>query len=440
MFKSAADLLRHLDLAGWLERRDLEFKSGLAWDALKPKLVRGALALSNTEGGGYLIVGIGKDKGDMAHKPEGMPKEVALTYDPDRVPDHINSFADPPIDIEVRSFEDGGRFFIAIKVHEFATEPVICKKGGGEVRRGSFYYRSRRMPQSSPVTSSDEMREIIDRAVDKALRKQRKRLRSYPPQEGDMFADEQREASPPEAEAIMKVVRERGHWEIRIRPAAHPGTPHRPSKLKDALLKSQVQYRGLPYPHGPQSRHGKLYTLNGCIESRVRWAEFAGVLRLYASGQFVHRMAMPEDMLDDVRYTLAEWDTSRAPRRPPERTFMYPVSATYYLTEIYAFASSISREGILGDDDIVIEITLRGQGGRALRSESTPFMFAGTDVCDAPEIKLGPHRIAAERLRTDHDDMAVHDAATLLEKYGVDDDAIEGTLRGWQADLYQRRS
>ena len=41
MFKTAADLLRHLELAGWSERRDLEFKSGQAWDALKPGLVKG---------------------------------------------------------------------------------------------------------------------------------------------------------------------------------------------------------------------------------------------------------------------------------------------------------------------------------------------------------------------------------------------------------------
>lgn len=440
VFKTAADLLRHLKLAGWSERRDLEFKSGLAWDALKQGLVKGALALSNIEGGGYIIVGIGKGEGDMVHRPDAMTEDVAKTYDHDKVPDYINSFADPPIGIEVRHLEDGGRFFVAIKVHESATEPVICKKGDDKVRRGAFYYRSRRMPQSSPVASSDEMREIIDRAVDKALKKQRRRLRSYPPQEVDMFADEQREESPPEAKEIMKTILERGHWEIRIRPAAHPDKPNSLSRLKDALLKSRVQYRGLPYPYGPESPHGRLYQLNGCIESRVRWAEFAGVLRLYASGQFVHCMAMPEDMLDDVRYTLAEWDPSRAPRRHPRRTFMYPVSALYYLTEIYAFASKIAREGVLGDD-IVVEITLREQGGRALRSETMPFMFADTDVCSAPEIRLGPHRVAAERLGTDHDDMAVRDAAVLLEKYGVDDDdGIEETLRGWQADFYLRKS
>lgn len=308
------------------------------------------------------------------------------------------------------------------------------------------------------------MREIIDRAVDKAFKKQRKRLQSYLPQEcamlggaqegaparraaaspgeqeGAMFEGEQKEAHSSKAAEIMNTILERGHWEIRIRPAAYPDTLKRLPKLEDALLKSRVQYRGLPYPHGPESRHGGLYPLNGCIESRVRWAEFAGVLRLYASGQFVHYMAMPEDMLDDVRHTLAEWDPSRAPRRPPRRTFMYPASALYYLTEIYAFASKIAREGVLGDD-IVVEITLHGQEGRVLRSETTPFMFADTDVCNAPEIRLGPHRVAAEKLRTDHDDMAVRDAAALLEKYGVDDDdGIEETLRGWQADFYLRKS
>ena len=434
-FKNTEELLRHFYLTGWSEGRQLEFKSGQEWKDLKLGLVKGALALSNTEGGGYIIIGISKDEDGLAHKPDSMPKEIAQTYNQDEVSDHINAFADPHIDIEVRHFEHNGRFFVVIEVHEFSTEPVICKKDSDKIQQGIIYYRSHRMPQSSPVRSSAEMREIIDRAVDRALVKQTRRLRSYQPQANDMFEGERKEDGPSEAKRIMETIQERGRWEIRIRPAAYPDTLHPLPKLEDILRKSRVRYRGLSYPYISQ-QHGKLYSLNGCIESWFRWAEFAQVLRFYASGQFVHHMAMLEDLLDDLRHTLA-WDASRATPSPPEQPFIYPVSALYYLTEVYLFASRIAREGILGDN-VVIETMLYGQEGRILKSETPQPILLEHDVCSAPEIRLGPHCVTAEELRADHDDMAVRDAALLLEKYGIVGDAIHETLRGWQAGLYKR--
>lgn len=436
VFKNAEELLSRLDLKGWSEDRQLEFKSGQKWKDLKSGIVKGALALSNTEGGGQIIIGITKDKGDLAHRPDVMAKEIAQTYDQDKVSDQINAFADPHIDIELRHFKHDGGYLVVIKVHEFTTEPVISKKGCNKVQSGTLYYRSHRMPQSSPVKSSAEMREIIDRAVDRALVKQTRRLRSYQRQANHMFEGERKEESPSKAREIMDTIQGRGRWEIRIRPAAYPDAPHPLPKLEDVLLRSRVRYRGLSYPYISR-QHGKLYSLNGCIESWFRWAEFAEVVRLYASGQFVHHLAMPEDLLGDLQQTIT-WDASRAaPPPPPAQPFMYPVSALYYLTEVYLFASKLAREGILGEN-IVIETTLYGQEGRILKSETSQPILLEQDGCNAPEIRLGPHRVTAEELRTDHDDMAVRDAALLLEKYGIVGDDVQKTLRGWQADLYKR--
>ena len=363
-----------------------------------------------------------------------MPEAVAKTYDQDKVTDYINAFADPHIDIEVRHFEHDGQSFVVIDVHEFLAEPIICKKDSNGIRQGILYYRSHRMPQSSPVASSAEMREIIDRAADKAFAKQARRLRSYPPQANDKFEDEQKEASSHEAAETMETIQGRGRWEIRIRPAAYPDALYSLQKLEDILLKSRVQYRGLSYP--PISwKHGKCYKLNGCIESWFRWAEFAGVLRFYASGQFVHHMAMSEDLLDDLQHTLA-WDASRRTPPPPAQPFMYPISALYYMTEIYLFASRIAQERILGDS-VVVETTLHGQEGRILKSETLPSILFEHDGCSVPEIRLGPHCVTTEELRADHDGMAIRDAATLLEKYNIVDDAIEKTLRNWQSDFYK---
>ena len=363
-----------------------------------------------------------------------MPEETALTYEQGRVSDHINEFADPRIDVEVRRFEHDGGFFVVVGVPEFSSEPVVCKRGSEVVRQGAIYCRSGGTPQSSPVASPAEMRAIIDMAVDKAFARQSGRLRSYPLQPSNRFEEEQGEAVAPKAKEVMDTILERGHWEIRIRPAAYPSAPHPLPELEEILRKSKVEYRGLSYPYISQ-RHGEIYSLDGCVESWFRWAEFAGVLRLYASGQFVHHMAMSEDLLDDFRFTIA-WDALRRTPPPPTQPFLYPASALYYLTEVYLFASKIAREGILGDN-IVVGATLHGQRGRTLKSEAPNPARSGYDGCRAPEIRLGPHHVTAGDLRANHDGMAVRDAAILLEKYGVVEDSIEETLRGWQANFYK---
>ena len=103
---------------------------------------------------------------------------------------------------------------------------------------------------------------------------------------------------------------------------------------------------------------------------------------------------------------------------------------------MYLFASKLAREGILGDS-VAIETTLYGQEGRVLQSDAPRSILLEYSKCNAPEIRLGPHRVAAEELRADHDRMAVRDAALLLEKYGIAGDGVQETLRGWQADLYK---
>ena len=47
MFKDAEELIRHMELRHWLEKEDLEFKSGVGWSDLRPKLVKTALAMAN---------------------------------------------------------------------------------------------------------------------------------------------------------------------------------------------------------------------------------------------------------------------------------------------------------------------------------------------------------------------------------------------------------
>ena len=54
--------------------------------------------------------------------------------------------------------------------------PVVCKKGGPEnLKRGALFTRSKSKYETAQVKSQTEMREILDLAVDKEIRRLRSR-------------------------------------------------------------------------------------------------------------------------------------------------------------------------------------------------------------------------------------------------------------------------
>ena len=89
----------------------------------------------------------------------------------DNVQAYINRFADSYVRIEVYIVPRNSQKFIAIVVHEFDEVPVICRRSDVGLRQGAVYTRSYRMPETCEVPSQTEMREIIDMATDKGVRR-----------------------------------------------------------------------------------------------------------------------------------------------------------------------------------------------------------------------------------------------------------------------------
>ena len=176
MFKDIQDLLEYLILNSHTERRDLEYKKGMNWDSLKLKIVKAALAMSNLEGGGYIIIGAVRDSESVPFECEGMPSSVSKTYAQDTVSSVVNEYAEPHIEIELKHFSDDEKFFVVIQVFEFKEIPIICKKESGETLRGKIYYRSTRQIESTSDLTTGELREIIELAVDKGMIKQKRRV------------------------------------------------------------------------------------------------------------------------------------------------------------------------------------------------------------------------------------------------------------------------
>ena len=61
---------------------------------------------------------------------------------------------------------------IVIKVNEFADIPILCKKDFPNVlRKGACYVRPRRKPETTEIPSQVDMRDLLDLATEKKLRK-----------------------------------------------------------------------------------------------------------------------------------------------------------------------------------------------------------------------------------------------------------------------------
>lgn len=159
------------------EERHIEFKSSNPWKEkrFKAMITKSILAMANIKDGGYIVVGK-EEQTDGTHKAVGMNESDYDSYDSDSIKDFVKDYADPYVDLEVLKPEHNNRKFVVIRVMEFDSSPIICKKGYGSLmHRGKIYTRSRGKPETIEVPSETEMREIIDMAIDKKLRQDIKR-------------------------------------------------------------------------------------------------------------------------------------------------------------------------------------------------------------------------------------------------------------------------
>lgn len=141
----------------------------------KAKITKAILAMSNIKDGGVIIVGM-KELEDKAFSPVGLSDADASTFTHDDIASCVKDYADPYAEFTVRPITCDGKRFVCIQVKEFDESPVICKRHGRDLEKGTIYTRPRTKNESAPVSSYAEMREILDVATDKAVRKQWSRL------------------------------------------------------------------------------------------------------------------------------------------------------------------------------------------------------------------------------------------------------------------------
>ncbi len=130
--------------------------------------------MANHRDGGLIVIGIDETTGRP--NPAGLTSEQLATWAYDDVADGLTACSDPKISVEVETRSYHGRHFIVIRIHEFEEIPVLAKKDliANErqvVRKGACYVRSLSKPETSEIPSQDEMRDLLDLAIQKGVRK-----------------------------------------------------------------------------------------------------------------------------------------------------------------------------------------------------------------------------------------------------------------------------
>lgn len=165
------------ELAGYVllgrEERHVEYKEARPWVELAPKIAKSAMALANLPGGGVVVVGMRRL--DDSYEAAGVDAELARGFVEDDIHAFVNRYAEPFVDLSVRSVPHDGRLFVIVVVEPFLEVPVICRRDGDGLRQGAIYVRSRRMRETTEIRHSADMRELIDFATERALASYRRK-------------------------------------------------------------------------------------------------------------------------------------------------------------------------------------------------------------------------------------------------------------------------
>ena len=154
------------------ELTSIEFKGpGAASDRhLFALVTKAALGMTNRRDGGRVILGVSDTSGVLY--PTGLTVAERDSWNYDDISAKFAEYADPSLSFEITPQPYDGKHFVIIRVREFEDIPVLCKKQYQDVlRQGACFVRPRRKPETTEIPTQEDMRDLLDLAAEKRLRK-----------------------------------------------------------------------------------------------------------------------------------------------------------------------------------------------------------------------------------------------------------------------------
>lgn len=230
---------------------------------------------------------------------------------------------------------------------------------------------------------------------------------------------------------ILEIIRQRGYYEITLRPDSVNDLSFQ--ELKDIIKKNQVRHRGLFYPHLADHKYGKYQIVENHIESFHQWGTHIDIWRFYKSGQFKQYIGFVEDRWDDHPPLGVEW-TPDMESAPPDAPFLEPIMTILELTEILLFTSRLANE-IVGRWNLEINLHKMNERKLQIRVQNRTGLYADY-TCHTHIIRLKPIDITSKDLKIKHDELAVEKTLEIFSYFGWVADHLPSLLKDEQKKYY----
>jgi predicted HTH transcriptional regulator len=138
------------------------------------------MAMANHRGGGRIIIGVVEEKKEL--KLVGASLDDCRTWVHDDIAAFLSRHADPTIRFEQETVYLDNEGCVVLTVKQFDVTPIICCKtyqaeGKDVLRDGACYVRSQGKPESVEVKGYEDMRTLLDMAIDMGVERFVERLR-----------------------------------------------------------------------------------------------------------------------------------------------------------------------------------------------------------------------------------------------------------------------
>lgn len=159
------------------ETNGVEFKgAGKRTDfGFLAKVIPAIIDMANRRDGGVVVIGVDF----RALDPVGLESDQLDTWGYDNVSTSVNQYANPSVSFELGTNLLTGKKLVVMEADEFANIPILCARDAHPpnvkstliLRREACYVRSRHKPETSEIPSEEEMRDLLELAIDKGVKK-----------------------------------------------------------------------------------------------------------------------------------------------------------------------------------------------------------------------------------------------------------------------------
>lgn len=407
------------------ETRNIEFKSAGPCSKAKEhrpylaRVVQALLALSNIQDGGFVLIGV-KDDGTVTGWRDG---ELS-TWVHGHLADRVAQYVDPHVSFTLQHVvhEPTGHTVVVLTVSEFDDIPVFCRKAHpGTLEEGGLYVRPLSKVESAEVARSEDLRAIIELAVDKRLARWHRMNQlagvaipstSTPDTPHDaMYMKQALGLSEGEASQVVQQARSRGHFEVVFHPVEFRAARLPTSELEPALRAAAVRLRGWEFPFF--DGHTDLVRDAGFIEHRIDWERYVEAWRFYRSGLFTQVQAMESEWEERVEPLFGQ-PLLRGQSR------LEIVDAIYTVAEMFTFAERLSRRKEFAADPHALCITARGLEDRWLYEQGDRELLRQPVEGANDDSFVWSVQVTTGELAASSRELAAQCAQGLIAMYGVE--------------------